>query len=366
MRPFLNDACMKVLVEDYYRRNSGFFFVLVLFLFGFFTAEHHRLLADMAVLNPKALVLVYFLPWTAYLLKTVSWTSSALRMPENDFLRNLVLLPRLKLWTQFFLVQLLLFLPVFLFVFLLISRMIVLHKPESAWYLLAYFLLVLALPPFLYIRNLLRPANAGQNWQLPVLLRFLPVPGGWFLRSLLFGDLAVFFLSKLLSIFLTAGSCALFFTDDYDGRIVLLGVLFAGFVHLGLSELHFSLERKLAFLRNFPRSSFERFSSMAFSWFFVLLPELFVLLRNCPSALGREFGFFAAALFFSLVLFLSNLQYLIACMPKGKERILPVCFFVLAFGIMSRLPAEILMLILLLSAWFLNKYFYYKVEVYES
>jgi 4-amino-4-deoxy-L-arabinose transferase-like glycosyltransferase len=71
-------------------------------------------------------------------------------------------------------------------------------------------------------------------------------------------------------------------------------------------------------------------------------------------------------LFLSLVLFLSNLQYLIACMSKQKERILPLCFFVLAFGIMSRLPPEFLLLVLLFFAWFINKSYYYKVELNES
>ena len=91
-------------------------------------------------------------------------------------------------------------------------------------------------------------------------------------------------LTKVISGGLLVGVCRLYPTDDYDQRLLLIGLMLTIITHSQVGrQLSAFEQRYLLLLPNLPLSVVERFGRYALIYGLIWLPELLILLRNCPS-----------------------------------------------------------------------------------
>ena len=87
----------KLIVGPFYARNAGTFLVIILLAFGFLSAREHKALITAALGSPFLLMLVFVL-WGLYTLKTIAYVRQELAAPEHLFLQTFWLVPTTKRW----------------------------------------------------------------------------------------------------------------------------------------------------------------------------------------------------------------------------------------------------------------------------
>jgi hypothetical protein len=364
MRAAISPVLLKVMVAEYYRRNSGFFFLLILLLFGFFTAEHHRMLAELAVHDLRFFALAYGIPWLLYALKTTFWGIHAFEEQQNKFLlHHLSLLSPFRLYRLLMQVQLALLVPVLIFAFLLLRSAFNEQLIFAALLILFVIGILTVLPSIVWEYRLRRPRESKAFYSLSFFrIRYPALPEAWLLRKLLQEEPMLLFLSKALSLSFIAGVSALYYTDDYDERLILLGILAAGFSHLGIGDIAAQLERQMPVLRNLPMSFFRRMQLKAGSWLLVLLPDFLLIIRSCPAEIGILFTLAAPVFLFFLVMALDQMNGLLASSASIREKLIPAFFFFLGFAIMFSVPVLVHVLFLCLISSIIHQWYYFRAE----
>jgi hypothetical protein len=107
------------------------------------------------------------------------------------------------------------------------------------------------------------------------------------------------------------GILKLYTTDDYDLRLLGLGILVAFALSIDLTgELHKFNNLHLALLRQLPLSHLRRIGSFFVTWLFLVLPETGLLITRFPARFGIT-GFLSAYSFALSIPFLFyNLFYI--------------------------------------------------------
>ena len=271
----------RLLVLPFYVRNAGTFLVIVLLAFGFMRPMDHEALITAALGSPFLLGVILGL-WTLYTYRTLSFVKSQLAAPEHLFLDTFRLLPTptrgfywLILFTQ-------LLLPIIGYAIWMLARAV--HY--GAW---GPFFVIIAT-----LITLVALAAAGADYRLrhhpptafrlprtSIQLRYeLFFPTFWLRhKPLSLG------LTKLISGGLLVGVCWLYPTDEYDERLLLIGLMLSLITHSRVAqELHDFEQRYLLFLPNLPFSRWQRLGRYALTYGLLWLPELVLLWRNRPDA----------------------------------------------------------------------------------
>lgn len=276
----------RTLVLPFYVRNAGTFLVVVLLAFGFMRPMDHEALISAALGSPFLLSLFVGL-WALYTIRVVGFIRNQLAAPEHLFLLTLWLVPvrtRVLVWLSL-LTNLLL--PVIGYAVWMGTRAV--HY--QTWGPLVA--LVLAVTGLI----------AGGAWAADYRLRHhrtgtirlpsLPVrlpyelffPTYWLRHEPL--SLVG---TKLISCILLAGVCRLYPTDDYDERLLLIGLMLALITHSAVGRLLSDFEQRyLLLLPNLPLTRWQRLGRYALTYGLIWLPELLILLRNCPTAIRLDY-----------------------------------------------------------------------------
>ena len=296
----------RVLVGPFYARNAGAFLVIILLTFGFLSAVEHRALIMAALGSPFLLTLVFGL-WGLYLLKTGSFVRQALRAPEQLFLQTFRLVPTPTRWTLWLAVQTAVLLPILIYG----GWMLQIAAQNGRWDSFIAIVLVLL--------SLILVGAAGVDYRLrhpapdalrlPTLNVRLPYeiffPAYWLRHEPL-----SLLLTKAFSFLLLAGVCRLYPTDDYDQRLLLIGLLLAVLGHSQVGGQVSAFERRyLLFLPNLPLAWAQRFGRYALTYGLIWLPELLILLRNCPLDIPLTYAFWLWLTGWGWLLLMHSLAY---------------------------------------------------------
>ena len=270
----------RLLVLPFYVRNAGTFLVVVLLAFGFMRPIEHEALITAALGSPFLLGL-FVLMWVLYTVRTVSFIWGQLAAPENLFLRTFLLVSPRTRWFYWLVLLTELLIPVILYAGWMMARARH-HQTWGSLMVIALAVLGLLLAGVSAADYRLRH-HAPNALRLPRLSIRLPYPlffpTYWLRREPL-----SLLLTKLISGGLLIGICRLYPTDDYDQRLLLIGLMLAIITHsqVGRSLSTFE-QRYLLLLPNLPLSVAQRFSRYAIIYGLIWLPELLILLRNCPA-----------------------------------------------------------------------------------
>ncbi|GAB3787152.1 hypothetical protein GCM10028818_51630 [Spirosoma horti] len=303
----------KIFVRMFYLRNAGTFLVLILLAFGFLSAVEHKALIMAALGSPFFLAIIFGV-WGLYLLKTVAFVRQTLTDPEHLFLQTFWLLPALTRWFLWLVVQTALLAPVLGYA----SWMLQLAIQYKQWDSFAAILLVnVALIGTGAAMADYRLRHPNPNaLHLPYLTIKLPYelffPTYWLRHEPL-----SLLLTKAFSGLLLAGICRLYPTDDYDQRLLLIGLLLAVLGHSQVGGQVSAFERQyLLFLQNLPLAWWQRFVRYTLMYGLLWLPELLILARNYPAAVPFDYIIWLWLTGWGGLLLLHSLAYGYAVLPE--------------------------------------------------
>lgn len=309
MLTFLN----RVFVGPFYARNAGTFLVLILLAFGFLSATEHRVLIMAALGSPFLLGLVFVL-WGLYLAKTVSFVWQELAAPAHLFLQTFWLVATPKRVILWLFVQTALLFPVVAYGGWML-QMAAQHSQWGSFTAIAFFLLLLIGIGTLLADFRLRHPNPDAL-RLPYFSIKLPYelffPTYWLRHEPL-----SLVLTKAFSCLLLTGVCRLFPTDDYDERLLLIGLLLSILGHSQVGGQVSAFERKyLLFLPNLPLSWWQRFGHYTLTYGLLWLPELLILLHNYPVAIRLDYVIYLWLTGWGWLLLMHGLAYRYELLPE--------------------------------------------------
>ncbi|CCH52736.1 hypothetical protein BN8_01758 [Fibrisoma limi BUZ 3] len=276
----------RTLISTFYAQNAGFFLVVVLIAFGFMRPIEHEALIAAALGSPLLLALATGL-WVLYTLKTTSFVRQQLRAPEHLFLQTFWLLPKQRRWGLWLLIQLALLLPILSYAGWMLARGIRYEAYGAIGTIVGVQALLLVGGVWANDYRLRHPNPEGTalprlSFRLPYVLFF---PMHW-LRH----EPVSMLLTKAFSGLLLAGVCRLYPTDDYDQRLLLIGLVLSVATHAQVGGQVSAFEhRYLLFLQNLPLAWYQRLGRYTLTYGLIWLPELLILLRNCPAAVGLDY-----------------------------------------------------------------------------
>jgi len=334
----------RCLIAEFYRRNAGFLLVVLLLSFGFLSSVEHIALARYAMQLPLVLG-VYAALWALYALKTAQFVRQTLHDPTFEILYLLRIVPAPTRWLVLAAAQAALLGPVLGYaVFVVVYG----YAPGAEWALAAVpgFLLLLTQTAVYRYDVWLKAPHADQRrrslstwmtrrWRQPYPL--------FFIQHALRAEPMLLVLTKLGAGFVLWGVCRLYPTDDYDGRLLSLGVLLAAAIQGPLLMAWKTFEdQKLLFLRNLPFSLVQRAGFYLLTAALLWLPETLLLLRYRPN--GVSWGFQLGIAVFGLSL---NALFFSSLFGKSRslEELMPHLFWgVIAFFflVMFRVPVGVL------------------------
>lgn len=278
---------LRTLVAPYYTRNAGFLGVVVYLAFGFMRAQDHHALMAAILMSPFLLALTAGL-WALYTLRATVFARQLLSEPPQRFLLSARLLSPPVRWASWVLVSVALLFPVEAYAGWMLQRGFV-HQTWAANAALVVVVLLLVGASAWGLNERIRtpyPERALRlprwRWSIPYVLFYPSFLG----RHRPVATL----LSKAASVGLLMGVCRLYPTDDYDQRLLLIGLMMSLVAHAPLCRAFFEFEQTwLRWLPNLPISPWGRLGRYALTYALIWLPELPVLLYNAPITVSPAY-----------------------------------------------------------------------------
>ena len=272
----------KVIVRQFYLQNTGLFLVVLMLAFGFLSSNEHIALAGYA-LHDWAFLAAYGIVWGIYSAHTIRFSLQVFQ--KTDLLQLFRLIPSFKRVAILYFLHLQLLAPVIFygsFMFWVGNQ----QGTTTANVVLVVIIVSLSVLPLPFVERALRHPNPEQfaghigAW---LRQRFTTPYALFFIRYLFREQPATLFLTKLGACLLTVGVLALYPTDEYDIRLLSLGMLLSAALHAGIVfELYRFEATQLLLLRNLPLPISRRFIQYSGIFFLLITPEAVLLLKNRP------------------------------------------------------------------------------------
>jgi len=354
----------RVIVREFYRANAGLFFLVIGIGAGFMRAYEHIALAEFFSASP-ILMLVPISIWTIYLLNVLKFNRDILKRKENEFIFHITLLPPSQKWAGLFVTLFYQLLPItiygiFLMAFSIRNGFMDTLLMNVLSLLLLIFFGTLALSHALHHPNQEKKTNFLNRFlNVSVTKPYFMFFPEWIARReplMLFG-------TKAFACLILLGVTQLYKTDEYDLRLLALGVVIAFAAQVVLvwemhrfDNFHFSLNR------NLPLTLSKRLSQFLIAFVLLVLPELGMTIKNFPVELNG-WSLIQSILFaMSIPIFFYGLLY---TKDRDQEQMMPfVFFFSIAWIllVLSQVPLWAITSINLIVGITCLKKFYYSFE----
>lgn len=354
----------KVLVNYFYTANAGFFLFVFFVLFGLPispVAFHLSLISG--IIQSQLFVAIVMLIWFLYNLKCLDYILKQLRDPRQSFLFCFSNLSGKKAWSYMLYVQALIYMPVLLYAAAIIWFAAKKHQYLFIAEIVVFNTIIAAASAFIYLnaiqkKQLFRPIIA-----LPPIAINLPKP--FFSIPLYFlwnGRKQMLLVTKFFSLLLLYGFIRLYEPDHYDIRPLQLCLLLIAASHSSIIfQLRTFEEEYLAFSRNLPLKTPNRFIRMTAMYACLVMPEFILLLKGYPAHFTRadypQLILLAVALLslFHVTLLLEDTST--EQMMRVIFSIMAACFFIILYN-----PGILLSLAILLLSFVLFNAYYYLFE----
>jgi hypothetical protein len=360
---------MAVFVRQFYLANSSFFLLIVVLAGGFMRSIDHIILAEFFISTPLVTMIPVSL-WVLYAIKVINFDLQTLKENENQFLFCIPFLSASTQWSIACRVATLQLFPVFLYALFLCAVAWKYAMTMSIVIVLLSSVLLLIVVAVVILRSLQSPHYEKQLSWLSQLVntRFTKPYILFYIEWVTRQQFVMMVSSKILSVLIMFGITALYKTDIYDSRLLMIGVLFASYANITLIQAqHYFENFQLAWIRGLAISLFRRILLTTTVILLVILPESAVLMKTFPSAAlpwtnyVYSIGFMASILllFYSLLFRRHHNQK--EAMPMVFAFAI-VCFLL----VLSKIPVAALIAInvsLALFLWIKNYYsFEYLLE----
>jgi len=376
MQQPLTNILLKMFARGFYKVNSGLliFLFVVLISYCFFVNTlgdvkllppgeelYYHFMILMTFVSSPAMMLLFFMAWLFYTIKSWQFVSGQLRIAHHEFLYYSVLSAKKgKQFKSWFYTQFIISLPFVVYAALASVVGVVFHHYIIVAIIIAFTLLLIAVTAFIYtkqVNNLVyekpqsRLLSLGSGWRKPFFSLFIYHAFDRLKLALI--------LTKVLS-YLAIISITFSFADaGNDGRVSALAVSAIALAHAVLiyQQHHFALVY-LGIMRNLPRSLGWLYLQQALTYLILLLPECAWLFAsyNVAQAIGLLVLLISVIMLFHCLLYRIGLamnKYL----PWLLAMFLTVWIFIL-FGL-SWLLAPVCLVV----SFMLFYFNYYKEEL---
>lgn len=356
----------KTLVREYYRQNVAFYLFIILFCFGFMSGNEHRQLITVIMGRPTLLFFVGIV-WFFHVLKSSLFVHQTLQEPEYAFLRENSILPGKEKWFSLLGLQLSLNLPFFLYAIAMNAVGLMLQNFLSVTIVILLNVTFLAIP-VIWLNNRFLESNENRSLARKLNLKIIPNHRVYyFLRHLLNEKWLLYVSMKLYSVSFIVGAARLFPTDEYDFRLLGLGVFLGsvGLFPLGVEKIMFE-NQKLSFERNFPVTPLKKFFNLILESFFLLLPEMLLMVYHWFGKVSLIHLGGALAYLLAGLTFWYCIQYSSFALQKNfGNRIFFVLVFIFVL-IMFKVHLLLLAMIILILSWLILQRNYFNFELSQS
>lgn len=277
----------RVLVQQFYLANTGFFLFFFFFFFGIVKDDmlitYHKSLLLSIISSPMFTAIVCFF-WMLYNFKCIQFCRTTLKAEDSNYIYILKVLSPGKQFRLYFIVSLLQYLPVLLYSLFAIS-MAFSKAMHIAALLISLFQLLMILIGAYSIFNSINRNNSNSPLEktLSVLGSFFNIRLGYFayLPGYLFNEKKMAFaVVKIFSLLLLSVSF-IRNGDDFDSDLfeIFFQVVLTTHAALVFYLVQFS-ELRLSFSRNLPIPLIKTAGYYLLTYFVLLLPELAFMLVN--------------------------------------------------------------------------------------
>jgi hypothetical protein len=355
----------RTICVEFYRLNTGFFFVVIAFSVGLLRPVEHIALVTYFVHSYSLLALLFGI-WTLYCLKTVQFTLRAFALEENLFLNHLFVLPFSIKYMALLLVQFILFEPVVLYTAFMGYYAVHYHQYMALVMLILFNILSIggAAAYYLYRLRFAR-AEVSQSRLGQYLNRSFTKPYfTFFLYHLLNKQFSLFWLTKIFSLLLITATVKLYSLEDYSSVLLSLGILIA-FSANAVLVFHFNHfeQVSLQLFKNMPLSASRHYVYNILTYLCVLVPEILLLLRYLTGDIPWIIA--CKLLFFGLSLQLMLHSYILYRQLDLEKFIRHIFFIVIFFFvcILFRVDLFLLAFFNLTASYLIYRKYFYMAEV---
>ncbi len=279
MKPLFS-ILQKSVAAPYYRQNAGLFLFCFFLLFGTQPSLTDALIFHYSVMESILSSYLFFWiaagVWLMYAFKTAHFFFACIKKDAYSFLLQFLSVPLKKRCMALAYLQTILFLPVWIYGFLIFIIAIRENRLTQGLYVLITILLLSFLSLFLFIIIL----EKGKTFSLfPAWLRIkFPAKFSFILLRYVFNEQFLALLVTKLLTFFGLYSLTRLEKDYFDDRILWLYYIssLAGHCLLVYKNHHFT-EKRLAFYRNLPVKSVQTIVSLFIVYFILLIPEFWAL-----------------------------------------------------------------------------------------
>ena len=372
MVPPLTRVLTKIFVKGFYRVHAGLllFFFVTLLTYGFFINvlnETHLTPADrilnnlilvLTLLSSPLMVIVVFVAWFFYTVKSWDYVLGQMTTPANEFLYySSTAMPRRGQGGSWFVVQMLISVPMIVYALFSIVVGAVYHYYLVPVLIVLYIVLLSGVSAGLYVHVINRRIRSHKGSWLSGLVR------GWdkpffslFLYAVMDKLKVAFVVTKLLSALAIIGGFHILTDVREDTRaagMVTLGIVMA---HALLLYQSYRFEHAaLRFSLNFPYRKIWVYASWGLTYTLLTLPEILWLFTRFETGLASGLLLFnvSAGLLLRSMLYRTSLDI--------KKFIYAVFyFFILSFAAIVLKLLWPLVIITLTASWIIFQKYYHK------
>jgi hypothetical protein len=354
-----------VFVRQFYLANSSFFLFIIVLAGGFMRSIDHIILAEFFISTPLVTMIPVLL-WAFYIIKVINFDLQTLKENENQFLFCIPFLSASTQWSIACSVAFFQLIPVFLYALFLCAVAWKHAMIMSIVIVLLSSVLLLIVVALSILRSLQSPHHEKQlSWISQMMnTRFTKPYILFYIEWMTRQQFVMMISSKILSLLILFVITALYKTDIYDSRLLMIGVLFASYANITIIQAQHHFENfQLAWIRGLPIPLFKRILLTTIIILLVILPESAVLMKTFPSAALSWTNYLYSVGFMASILLLF---YALLFRKHGNQNeAMPVVFafaIVCFLLVLFKIPVLALIAINVTLAFFLWMKNYYAFE----
>ena len=359
---------IKTLVKPYYQQNAGLFSFLVFIMFFAVgraneagLLEYHYSLIQGMMINPEIFIIV-LLAWCFYAKKCEQFIYITLHKKEFAFLQTLSLLKPRRAYGLMLLVQCLLFLPILLYVLIIVAVGFHNQWNTQVTLILVFNLVLCTVLARWYLHLIQNPGSTFYilRWRLPtigtntywtIVVRYV-----FTRRKMLFSIIKIY------------DCCFLYFLirnltpQDHDLSMIVLFYSFGLLGHGVLIHKIRSLEESsLTYYKGLPVSLTRRWGQYLVVYLILFSPELLTISLQTPKYLSLTEALLFSFFGYNILLLMNSLLFIKAFKMVDYLKIVTGIYFIIFIAVLTGVLKE-MSVISLLVAYVIFTTRYYKYE----
>ncbi|MBO9567055.1 MAG: hypothetical protein J7621_30055 [Niastella sp.] len=365
-----NTLLVRAIGRTYYRQNAGLFaflfFIMVLAVgraneVGLL--EYHYSLI-IGTLTNASMLLPVLIAWLLYAWKCLRFVETILQRREYSFLYQQLLTGPARSYRQLLLLQLLIYLPVGIYVLFMLKIGFQQQLYAATFIVLLFNVAVCLLSAARYYYLLGHPGARAWTirWKMPSMpwKQFYP---RFLIRYILVVRPMLLLVTKLFSCGMLYLIVANTLTDERDHRMIFLfysfGLLGHGALLFRIKEMELS---RLGFYRALPVSLGRRLLQYMFFYLLLFLPESFIILSLTPERLYWSDALLYFSFGYGILLLLNSLLLFSFERMMNYLKVIGVIYFFIFVAVLVGLVPWLSIAFLVLSiTLFLSRYYQQEV-----